>query len=942
LSIDNFGDFFAAANPSAQPSPSPGRQVSPFGWQRRLLAALVEDGRWPGRISAPTGAGKTSVIDVHVFALTLMAVGAAPRLPRRLSMVVNRRVLVDDQHEHALALQERLRVAESEIMAEVAQALGSLRTAAEDGMDPMLVTRLRGGVPAPSAWRDDPAVCQIICATPDMWGSRLLMGGYGSTAMARPREAGLLAFDSVVVVDEAHLSRQLVRTAERFAQLAAISDRQLPVPVLQVVQTTATQDLRGGGAANAQQQDRVVDVEPGDLEESPVLRQRLCRPKPVELLELPAWPLPGKGPSRAQGIAMLADRVISLRQEYGPTVGCFVNSVKTATDLAAQLQKTGTVRLVCGRLRPFDLQQLRTEKVMSLEGDPEIDFLISTQSLEVGADLDWAAALVELASGSAVAQRAGRVNRRGLKPRTLVVVAVPASDLNEKTLGPPYSTSDLNASLAWLRERAADPQGLAPWAVRENPPPAQSQRRTLFQRPEFSDTWSWARTSDQLFDTADLDLWLSDDLDDDLDVGIAVRHGLSADPGDANQLIRAIPPRDYEALPVTIKIARTRLDPVSETFPVFIVRDGDVCGYADTDLRPGDVVVIDDRGAIFTATGGIPPVADWEGTDTADDVLEGPLHPEPGEVVVRVGRSSFLDPQEIESESLKTAIVDVLDTAAALKAAPRGENLDSRYGRDQIAAGLEKLSVHLAESQGTRLNTVATLLRDLRLKDLVVAVHPDETGQPMRLLVTDNRRVGFDEEARQQWTSSDKPVTLDAHARAVARRAREIGEQLGLGTLAGLLEQAGLHHDDGKRDPRFQLSLDPARKSGEPLAKSGMSDLGQIREARAASGLPPDWRHEQLSVLACWEHLADLTTDDRELVARLVGTSHGRGRHGFPHTAAELTAEAECAELAERLFNDGEWDQLIEHTHRVIGVWGCAYLEALLRAADGQVSREGS
>jgi CRISPR-associated endonuclease/helicase Cas3 len=47
-------------------------------------------------------------------------------------------------------------------------------------------------------------------------------------------------------------------------------------------------------------------------------------------------------------------------------------------------------------------------------------------------------------------------------------------------------------------------------------------------------------------------------------------------------------------------------------------------------------------------------------------------------------------------------------------------------------------------------------------------------------------------------------------------------------------------------------------------------------------------------------------------------------------------------EIAAALFDEGLWDELIERTHVRWGVWGCAYLEALLRAADGQVSAEGS
>jgi CRISPR-associated endonuclease/helicase Cas3 len=236
------------------------------------------------------------------------------------------------------------------------------------------------------------------------------------------------------------------------------------------------------------------------------------------------------------------------------------------------------------------------------------------------------------------------------------------------------------------------------------------------------------------------------------------------------------------------------------------------------------------------------------------------------------------------------------------------------------------------------LRAAIKVLRRVNLKDFEVHVLGEP---PVSLLITDNRRMLHDEAARQQWTPRER-VPLHAHAAAVAKRARITNDQLGLESLSDLLELAGLHHDDGKADPRFQLSLDPQQTSEQPLAKSDMNTSRQIKQARAESGLPSGWRHEQLSVLACWNTLADLPADDRDLVARLVGTSHGEGRHGFPHTATELTGDDNHQGLGRLLYDEGEWDHIIERTHSIFGIWGCAYLEALLRAADGQVSSEGS
>lgn len=931
LTLADFPEFFAHLH---------GEDTRPFAWQHRLLHHVVDTGRWPEQITAPTGAGKTSVIDIHVFACALAAAGQAPRLPRRLALVVDRRILVDDQHEHATTLATRLQNTENGgVMARVADALRTLRT--QDPVDddaPLLVTRLRGGIPAGRAWRDDPTGCQILCATPDMWGSRVLFGGYGTSPWARPREAGLLAFDTVAVIDEAQLSRQLVVTARRVAELTQAADHVPAVPGLQVVETTATPDPAAG---------MTIGVDPADLDSDAVLARRLRTPKPVELLQLPTWPLPKTGKDRDRGIDLFADRTTELRDRYGPTVGCFVNTVTTAKDLAVELQRRGhRVQLVCGRMRPADLDRLRREHpgLLDITGDPSIDAVVTTQSLEVGADLDWTAALTELAPGTAITQRAGRVNRRGLRAETTLVVAVPPADLDERAPTSPYQATDLNLTLHWLKGRSTDHLGMAPIAVASDPAPTHQPRRILLQRPELGDAWSWARTSDTVYARPDLTLWLSDDLTLDTDVGVTVRHGLPHDQVDALQLIRDLPPAAHEVMPTPIAKAQDALnrhfptdttpEPDEDDGPAWplVVRDDTTTSY-DGQLRPGDLIVIDDQTPIFTTPAGIP-IIDPTGNQTADDVLEAPPSPGPGEVVARLGNASLFDHGDHHKAGLRAFHATI--TACA-------DGTDSRQARDTTADTLDKLATELTNQQlASRFRAAARLLHS-RIKDSDVIIHRDIEDQPLRMIVIDRRKAVLDEEARQQWTPSPGPVSLDQHSRAVSDRARNIAVRLGLENLSNPLGLAGLYHDAGKDDPRFQTVLG-AGPDQPALAKSETNNIGKIRDALAASGLPRGWRHEQLSVLRAWPHLSSLIEQDRFLVARLIGTSHGRGRHTFPHTTRDLLTDidAETEKLVEALFDDGLWDHLIEHTHTIFGTWGCAYLEALLRAADGQVSREGS
>ena len=933
----DFGTFFAAMHDGYQP----------FRWQERLLDALLADGRWPSRIVAPTGAGKTAVIDVHVFAQALRAAGDGPALPRRLAMVVNRRVLVDDQHTYAISLARRLATPEKDeppVLAAMRELLWTMRVpdparraqaGADPEVSPLVVGRLRGGSPPSRTWRDHPTAAAVICATPDMWGSRLLFRGYGSSPQAWPREAGLLAIDSVVVVDEAHLARQLLCTARRVAQLAPIAERRVSVSPLQVVETTATP---AEAVADS------VGVEPDDLGDD-VLSPRLLRPKPVTLLPVKDW---DSVKASAKSPKVLADAVLELLGEpraesdgVSHTVGCFVNTVGRAVAVAQELRTRGrTVVMICGQVRPVDIERLdgHYPGLLSTRGCGNVDVLVSTQSLEVGVDLDLAGMVTELASGSALTQRAGRVNRRGRRPRGRVVVTVPDGAMSERSRSGPYEFAELDAARRWLDRRAADPDGLAPWRLRSDPPPPATQRRILFQRPELAQAWHWARTSDDLAAEPELDLWLSEDFTDDTSVGLVVRDALPADVTEAKQLVTDLPPRGHEVFSVPFRTARDALATLhpptalvvrGENIGPLEWRPGDERRTAEQPrIRPGDVVVLDSSVELFTdSTSFSPPVLVPADNQTvarhrADDVLEAqarPSIPVPvGGVMHRVELSP--EPTDPRLAALATALTAGEDTPE-----PEDERDTVRtwLGRQADRGPMATAALELLTNETTRVEVI---------------VRRDAEDLPVRVLVIDRRRATADEVIRQVWTPKGGAVTLDAHQADVATRAAELGTAVGLASeLVEVLRLAGAHHDDGKRDARFQVRL--GARGDEPLAKSRVgTTIEASRRNEERSGLPrPRWRHEQRSVLDAWEAIASAA--DPALVARLVGTSHGFGRSGFPHTAAELVPDADAR--ARELFDLGGWDDLIEQTQQRYGVWGCAFLEAILRAADGQVSGEG-
>ncbi|GMA41220.1 type I-G CRISPR-associated helicase/endonuclease Cas3g [Mobilicoccus caccae] len=892
LNWDDFPAFFASVHGGARP----------FAWQTRLLDAVHETGEWPDLVAAPTGAGKGALATHHVF-LNAMSAGSGLRVPRRLVTVVNRRGLVDSLHQRAEDIAAALVEAPAgSLLWRVRERLRTLSPRPD--APPLAVVELRGGIPPRRGWVDDPEVCSVISATPDMWGSRVLFRGYGSGRFARPREAGLLAYDAVMALDETHLNRQIALTARRVRQLEAPYASVIGVPRLQVVELSATPPVDADIAPET-----VVRVEPSDLDVDPVLEARLTTPKPVRYVESPSWPAVGR-PSAAH-IEALVKETQTVRNHCdftegsASTVGCFVNRVDTAVHVADGLRRRGLrVEVWVGRMRPYDLLKLRKERpgLFSTEGDTSVDVLVATQTVEVGVDIDLAGLVTELASGSAIAQRAGRINRLGRRSTAPIHVMGPGREHDIARDCPPYHHEELESARRWLLGREQTPEGLAPYAVVADPPPDARRARPVYERLERGDSEKLAMTSDAAFVDPELSLWLRDDLRSEADPVFVVPralHGLADEV--AQSLLSVTPVVPLEVFPASVREGRALVERLlsgdeHEASRAFLVEGADVSPISGTeDVRPGAVIVVDATHPLVSGhvvTSGVP-LQRVDPTFWHDTV---PPHAGPDVGVVH--RPGQVGPDDVDWCEYLTD----LDADAALHeyAAVKGD------------------------------------VWELTLPPRTLQAE----GEPLPWVVARPKvEVAADDEARQEWSRSSQ-VALDIHQNAVGQRAFALATAMALPPeMAETVREAGLHHDDGKVAPFFQAILRGHEPGvGEkPLAKSGTTARdGQRR--RRAQVMPAGWRHEQWSVVRAVEQGV---TDP--LTMRLIGASHGRGRAGFPHTTGDLLTGLEAdRRVAEALFDRGEWDALIDETHARYGVWGCAYLEAILRAADCQISGEGS
>ncbi|MGW4463089.1 type I-G CRISPR-associated helicase/endonuclease Cas3g [Micromonospora sp. NPDC004704] len=411
-----FADFVHEVH--GDPTAPPEKRRKPFPWQSALLLRIITEGRWPDVIDVPTGLGKTSVLDVAVFVAALR-----PELAkRRTFFVVDRRLVVDEAHEHATRLQEALRRAATPVCARVASAL---RVDGDDDGELLTVARMRGGVTWDRIWLERPDRHAIVTGTIDQVGSRLLFRGYGVSEYGRSIDAALVGTDSLIVVDEAHLANAFRTTVTAALDLdrwpLELGNQPTKVkPTLVTMSATSAKDGTG-------REITVHGISDADKEDE-VASQRLGARKRLRLVEVPTT----KKKANTDVPRALADLALHLAPQG--VVGVVVNTVSRARAVFELLDKQVESILLTGRSRPLDRELLLARYYGRIKVGRDYDdrrpfIIVATQTIEVGANIDLDALVTESASLAALVQRLGRLNRLGLRE-----VPAPAYVVHDSTV----------------------------------------------------------------------------------------------------------------------------------------------------------------------------------------------------------------------------------------------------------------------------------------------------------------------------------------------------------------------------------------------------------------------------------------------------------------------------------------------------------------------------
>jgi CRISPR-associated endonuclease/helicase Cas3 len=824
----------------------------PFPWQRRAADALCA-GEPPEAICVPTGTGKTSILDAAVFA---MGRGSAWR---RVIYTVDRRLVVDGVSEHAQRIAEAIGRADHPAVKPVAEALGGR----------LRVVRLRGGVPLDDEWVLHPEDPCILVTTVDQAGSRLLFRGYGVSPRQAPIHAALLGHGALHVLDEAHLSHAYLSTLQACRSHGA---------AIGVIEMTATP---AAGAA------RVLALDEADRAD-PVLALRLQARKPARLVSTPAGKLAGT----------LEKEAVAMRKAGARVVGVVVNTVGRAREVFEALRGRGDAVLLTGRVRPFERDRLVEALLPRIRagrdrsgGEPL--FVVATQAVEVGADLDFDALVTECASLPALRQRFGRLDRLGAAGNSEAVIVFASK--TDKVYGPSY-----DAAWAWMQAVAAGGAldfGIEAFAGYPAPPAEPGLPVPPLARSHVDLLTITGTAAPQI----DIAPWLHGIERPGGEVSIVWRADLDPDrPQDWAEIVALVPPMSAEALAVPIHAARAWLQAqdAPEIADVAVAAADGTRGAPGRQalrwdgeqgvpvvaraLRPGDTLVVPARYGGCDAMGWNPghtdPVRDFAEAvrDAAGRPKRARIHP-------------ALEP---DKDLLEAACL----WADLVRTAPDVAEADVDDFEQRLAEAEERLIERLAPGGP-------------------VALDPYPAGEGAIA-----RRIGPE---FGQVLETGVAIPLAEHLQGVGQWARRLAEALGAD--ADLLEDAGRLHDEGKRVEAFQTMLHGSPIHPQPLAKSGLTGSA-ARASWLRSGLPRGFRHEAASVA--------LAGRGEALLRHLVGAHHGHARPWFPVCDDPALPGSDLARL------ESGWLQQFAALRSEHGPWRLAWLEMILRVADARRSIE--
>lgn len=942
-----------------------------FPWQR-MLAGRLAKGEWPRALDLPTAAGKTACIDIALYALAAQADRAVWQrtAPRRIWFVVDRRIVVDEAFERACRIAKRLGEAGDGSLKAVAdrlRAIGGTRR-------PVATARLRGGILRDDGWARLPSQPAVITSTVDQLGSRLLFRGYGRSSLTAPIYAGLAAHDSLIILDEAHLSVPFLDTLAAVERYRGGDWAEEPIRTpFAFAMLSATPPSHVQPSARFPGERRIEALD------HPELERRMSARKLAELVQVK-----DRRDAEDPLVAEAVQRARDFLREGGCTrVAVVVNRVATAEAIAAALRDTvdelADVVLLTGRLRPFDRDLLLSAwgRVLDADSPAAPDrpvMLVATQTIEVGADFSFDAMVTEAASLDALRQRFGRLNRLGTRDSAPAAVLIRAADTKPGSSDPVYGQAmpacwELLKKLAKTDSSAGSEPAIVDFGVAAMDSRLAGEEgldgslapveRAPVLLPAHLDLL--CQTAPQPPVQPEVQLYLHGTGRGTPEVRVVWRADLHPDnPALWAETVALCPPNTGEALSVPLHRLRR-----------WLVEKG----------LPDEDTEADVEGAVASDEGSgrerLRPVLIWRGRDRSE-ISTRPLNFRPNDLVVvpaAYGMKGLAQP--IDS----WAAVDIWEQSHRQSGRPTALRLHSAVMRPWLddCPPLKAL-ISLAESPDRDEESFQRAVDDvldyrgegdddtLPLPDWLVDVlkitrNGKQEEHPAGGLILFARKSEANAAQEQDLFAddddllsvADRPMSLEAHSVSVERAVQRLAGSCLPEGFQQPLQAAAYWHDVGKLDDRFQFLLhqgdELSMAQGVPLAKSAEIPASSARRRwiRAASGLPEGFRHELLS-LQLAERYGPVSANQGlgELMLHAVASHHGYGRPFAPvildrqppsvrgrHDGVDFNVDVETRQswLAPHSITSGITERFWRLTRRY-GWWGLAYLEAILRLGD--------
>ena len=945
---------------------------APFPWQRALFERFSA-GELPPAVDIPTGLGKTAVMVIW-----LLARAAGASLPRRLVYVVDRRAVVDQATDFAETLRTQLNHADLE----------HVRRALKLSGRSLPISTLRGQHVDNREWMDDPATPAIIVGTVDMVGSRLLFEGYGVSRRMRPYQAGLMGCDSLVLLDEAHLSRpfeRLLRTIETERRARAEKDADagqfagppatagIP-PDFRVLPLSAT-------LASAESTGAPFTLLPQDRVDERV-RARLDASKTLTVEDLD---------KHASIEDVLLERAWNLAWQEAAAVGRAVRVLvycdrrKVAESVAADLRqrdklmKSGAavILFVGGRRvheRETAAEELRRHGLLGGGGGASNGpvFVVATSAGEVGVDLDADHMVCDLVAWERMVQRLGRVNRRGSgAARVLVIDQGPpekgsakdvARHLAVKTLlkGLPPGGSGHQAGPEALTGAGRSSEGRDRIADASTP----MLLYPALTRP-LIDAWSMTSLAEHS-GRPEVEPWLRGWVKPDPQTTVVWRCCLPVRVDETvgsgartdRLAVKAVEEFFEAASPHTAERLETETSRVVEWLrkrarSVMRSLEAAPHGEPDPEVDHGSEVSETDDGAEPRGAAGAERAAPLRPQAPVAFVLDSGSKPDDGggrsDCILSLREAAGgLTVKELERRLAgRLLVVDaricglrdgLLDAANGKRVPTAEDNWGEQHAWDQAVrddAGTEGLPAVrarlLSDDERDRLAAEREAARandgqgaDAWRESWAAQYRVSATARPVTWLVVEKWRAAAPDEDSHAMAPLQR---LEQHQEMAAQEADRIAVDLGLPDEdRAMLVAAARHHDDGKRARRWQRAFNAPPKGG-PYAKTP----GPLNR-HVLNG----YRHEFQSMLDAEENGLDglARSDARfELALHLIAAHHG---HARPAIGVDGCDRLPPTAAARRAYEIG---QRFARLQRKWGPWELAWWEALLRAADQRASR---